>query len=252
MPPLSKAASIGMGLALVAAGGFAYLRHADAKRRAAVESSALSESLAAGETVLRVPHAPGAITLDGDTDDPGWTRPPGPARTGPFLMENGNPSRPYAHARLVWGDEFLYMALYASDEDIECRADHPDAKFSPDDDAFHIVFTRGANAYAFDVGPNAVLTDAIRRGDSPWDTAWNSGAHLSREIDGSMNDPKNLDEEWEIELAIPFAALGLRGEPGENVGLSIHRCDTPKGSRRVCSGWGDAVDGRTKGRIVLQ
>lgn len=238
--------------ALLVTGAVLDTRHTISSRRAARAAACLSNALAQGALVLRVPRSPGAITLDGDTDDPGWVRPPGPAKTGGFLMENGEKSRPYSQARLVWGDDYLYLALYASDEDIESRVDRPDAPLSPDDDAFRIVFSQGDTEYAFDVSPSALITDSIRRGAGAWDTTWNSGAHVSREIDGTTNDPKNLDEEWEIELAIPLSSLGLRGEPGENIGLSFHRCDTPKGSRRVCSGWGDGEDGRGKGRIVFE
>src|SRR5580693_1479819 len=80
-------------------------------------TSRLSSSGNAAAPVLHVPHTPGSITLDGDTDDPGWTRPPGPARTGPFVVENGAQARPYSNARLLWGDGHLYLSLYAADED---------------------------------------------------------------------------------------------------------------------------------------
>jgi hypothetical protein len=43
----------------------------------------------------------------------------------------------------------------------------------------------------------------------------------------------------------------MKGEPGENIGLSLSRCDTPKRSGRVCAGWGDGPD-PARGRIVLE
>jgi hypothetical protein len=91
----------------------------------------------------------------------------------------------------------------------------------------------------------------MRRGDGAWDRSWNSGAHVSREIDGSLNDPRGLDEEWAIELAVPLEALGMRGERGENIGLMLRRCDIPKREPRVCSGWGRGASDAVTGRIVL-
>ncbi len=237
-------------LSILAIGGFTYARRTASSRRAARAAASLAAAVAEGALVLHVPHASG-VTLDGDTDDPAWTRPPGPAKTNGFLGEDGTPARPYSQARLVWGDDYLYMALYASDEDIESRVDRNDAPVGPDDDAFHVVFSRGETEYGFDVSPNGLITDAIRHGTGAWDSSWSAGVHASREMDGTLNDPKNFDEEWEIELAIPLASLDLRGERGENLGLSIHRCDTPKRRRRVCSGWGDGEDGRQRGWIVL-
>jgi hypothetical protein len=248
-----SAKALALGVALLSTGGVLYARHvASARRARATSDAALLASLAHGAEVLRVPRTPGGITLDGDTDDPGWTRPPGPAKTGGFLFENGEQARPYTQARLVWGDDYLYLALYASDEDIESRTDRPDAPFGPDDDAIHVVFSQADTEYAFDVSPNAVITDSIRRGAGEWDSTWNSGVHASRELGGSMNHPADLDEEWEVELAIPLSSLGMAGVPGENIGVSFRRCDTPKESARVCSGWGDGAHGRAGGRIVLE
>jgi hypothetical protein len=198
-----------------------------------------------------VPHVSGGITLDGDTDDPGWLRPPGPARTGDFVFKNGAPARPYSETRLVWGGDYLYLALYASDEDIESRTDQPDGPIDLDD-AFRVVFSQADVQYAIEVSPKAVVTDSSRRGDGEWDFSWSSGVHVSRELDGTINDPKNMDEEWAIEMAIPFESLGMKGEPGENIGMSLSRCDTPKRAPRVCAGWGEGPADRGRGRIVLE
>jgi hypothetical protein len=241
-------------VALLAAGGVLYGRHVGSSRRAAHSAATLAASVARGDLVLGVPHAAGGITLDGDTDDPGWLRAPGPARTGDFLFPDGKLARPYSEARIVWGGEYLYLALYASDEDIESHTDEPDAPIGLDD-AIRVVFTQGDVEYAIEVTPKAVITDSIRRGDGAWDLTWSSGAHASREIDGSINDPRHVDEEWAVEMAIPFASLGMRGEPGENIGLSLHRCDSPLRGPRVCEGWGEtsADDPRRgRGRIVLE
>ena len=241
-----------LGVAVLAAGGLLYARHVAWSHRAARAAVTLSASVARGDPVLRVPHAAGAITLDGDTDDPGWLRPPGPARTGAFLFDkDGKPARPYSEARIVWSGDYLYLALYASDEDIESHTDQPDAPIGLDD-GFRVVFSQPGVEYAIEVTPRAVISDSIRRGGGDWDATWSSGAHASREIDGSINDPKNTDEEWAIELAVPFASIGMRGEPGENVGLSLSRCDAPKHVARVCTGWGNGAADRGRGRIVLE
>ena len=71
----------------------------------------------------RVPHATGMISLDGDTDDPGWKGPT--LRTGAFVGRDGAAVHPHSEARVVWGDGFLYMNLYAADEDIQVRGRPP-------------------------------------------------------------------------------------------------------------------------------
>jgi Carbohydrate family 9 binding domain-like len=244
-------ATVGLGAILLLSGALLYARHRGSSRRAARAAAALSASTARGDAVLAVPHASGPIALDGDTDDPGWLRPPGPARTGDFLFANGAPGRPHSEAKLVWGDGYLYLSLYAADDDIESRTTEVDGPVWLDD-SFRLTFADDGVECAIDVSPMAVVTDAIRRGVGAWDYSWNSGAHASKEMDGTLNDPANTDEEWIIEMAIPFESLGLKGERGENIGFSVRRCDQPRGERRVCTAWGEGPAYTIAGRIVLE
>jgi hypothetical protein len=217
--------------------------------RAGARSSASGASAAGGPVdVLHVPHLPGSITLDGDTDDPGWTQAPGPARTGPFVLGNGAEARPYSDTRLLWGDGHLYLALYAADEDIRTRTDQPDGPLWLDD-SFRVEFKRGDVEYAIEVSPRGTVTDAVRKAGGQYDYSWSSGVHVSPELDGTLNKSEDMDEEWVIEMAVPFESIGLKGERGESIGFSVRRCDTPKDGVRVCAGWGQ---GDARGVIVLE
>jgi hypothetical protein len=198
--------------------------------------------------ILHVPHIPGSITLDGDTDDPGWTRPPGPARTHDFLQPNGVPARPFSEVRALWGDGHLYFALYAADNDIRSRTDLPDGPLWLDD-SFRVTFSQGSVEYIVEVSPKAVVTDSIRKMGGEPDYSWSSGVHVSRELDGTVNDSRDDDEEWVIEMAVPFESVGMKGERGESIGFSVRRCDTPKEEARTCAAWGE---GAGRGRIVLE
>lgn len=247
---LRLAAILGSAVVLLAGVGAVYTRQQRASRASAVAAAAVSAAIARGDPVLHVPFAPGAIILDGDTDDPGWTKPPGAAKTGLFVLADGDDARPNSAARLVWGDGYLYLALYAADEDIESHVDQPDGRLI-DEDAFHVVFAQPGVEYAIDISPRAVITDSVRRAGGAWDLSWSSGAHASKETDGTINNPNNFDEEWGIELAVPFEAIGMRGVRGETVELSLSRCDTPKDTPRVCAGWGVGQAGHPRGRLVL-
>ena len=197
--------------------------------------------------VLHVPHAGGSVVLDGDTDDPSWTALPGPARTGPFVSPSGAPFRPYADARLLWGDGQLYIALYAADEDIRSRTDQPDGPTWLDD-SFRLVFSRDGVQYVVEVSSNGAVTDAVRKSDGRLDYTWSSGAHVSHDQDGTPNDPTDTDEEWVIEMAVPFESLGVRCEHGSRIGFSARRCDM-RGRLRSCGSWGE---GPFEGEIILE
>jgi hypothetical protein len=202
---------------------------------------------------LRVPRASGPIALDGDTDDPGWQR--DSARTGAFLRADGAAARPHSEARFVWADGYLYVELYAADEDITARHDTPDGPVWSDD-SFHLVFNDGVRERSFDLSANGTLTDGDRSAvppspgaARPFDYSWSSGAHVSHDVDGTPNVPGDDDEEWVIEMAIPLESIGLKGEPGERTSLWMRRCDTPKSGERACGSWGE---GAAPGELVLE
>jgi len=195
--------------------------------------------------VLAVPHLTSAIVLDGDQDDPGWRGEV--ARTGPFLGPDGAEARPMSQVRAVWGDGHLYLSLYAADEDL--RASERPADSPPGaDDSFHLTFTRGATEWDFDVSVTGVITDGVRSHGGAIDFRWDSGAHVSVERDGTLDDPRDDDEEWLLELAIPLDALGLDGGAGSWVGFAVERCDTLKSGAHVCAAWG----GRGEGVLELE
>jgi hypothetical protein len=213
-------------------------------------------SLEDGALVLRVPHAEGNIVLDGDMDDPGWIRQS--ARTHALLGPDGvTAARPYSEGRFVWGDGFLYVGLYAADEDLHAQGSQHDVPVEGDD-TFHLVFSDGKIDRVLDFNPMGILTDGTRPAgsDAPLDLAWESGAHVSYEVDGTINKSTDHDEEWVIEMAIPFEALGLRGEKGERIGVALQRCDKLRNGVTSCGSWGQSLDAKEsqsarKGFLVL-
>ena len=197
---------------------------------------------AARSSILRVPHAAAPIVLDGDNDDPGWLATPGPARTGPFVTVAGRAARPHSEARVLWGDGHLYVLLYAADEDVRSRAD-----------GFRMTFSRAGTTFAIAVSADGAVRDDSRDAQGRVDASWRSGAHVSREIDGTVDDPRDVDEEWSLETAVPLAAVGLRGVPGERIGFAVERCDAPQPGAEGCGGWGGwRRDDRERGELVIE
>lgn len=195
---------------------------------------------------MRVPRAASAIDLNGELSEASWID--GSARTPPFAAEDGAPARPYSDARLLWGDGFLYLALYAADEDIRAALAEHDAPIWTED-SFHVAFARRNKLFSIEVSPIGTTTDFVQGSDGKLEFGWQSLARVGHDLDGKPNDASDDDEEWVIELAIPLSSLGLRGVRGERVGFSVHRCDTPKSGVRVCASFGE---GGRKIAIELQ
>ncbi|AKV00745.1 hypothetical protein AKJ09_07408 [Labilithrix luteola] len=191
-------------------------------------------------SVLRVPHATGALVADGMLDDPAWLR--APARTGVFVGSDGEPGRPHAEGRLLWNDTDLYIALYAADRDIRSSTAPPDGPLWFGGDAFELSFDVPGGQRKIEISPDGKITDA-RLGPQGWDYAWQSGVRLGHDVDGTINDTSDEDEEWILEIAVPLSAIGLNGKKGERIGLRIRRCDSNPDGTRVCTGWGDGDSG---------
>ena len=137
-------------------------------------------------------HPPSPITLDGELEEPIWK---GAIRTGAFLNDEGQPAAPYSDARFLVARDALYVALYAADEDIRS------------DDVFEMDL--GGKTYRY--------------------TPADKGPDVGVDMDGTLNDSSDLDEEWVIETRIARAGL-----PHGEVPVRLRRCDTPKDGIRRC------------------
>lgn len=147
---------------------------------------------------LIIPQVAAPISIDGELDEVAWHS---PARTGPFTDATGNTAAPYSEARLLRDDQFVYLALYAADEDIRST------------DAFVVTFSSPRGHATLRFSPKGPGTD----------------------VDGTVDAPADDDEEWLVESAIPLAKIPF-GSDG-SVTASITRCDVTKDHVRRCGSW---------------
>lgn len=205
-------------------------------KSAAAPARAEAEAPLPKPVELHVPRAGMRIELDGELEEPAWDT---AARTGAFVRGDGLPARPYSEARVTWRDDTLYVGLYAADEDIRASNTAPGQPPAPLDDAFSLFLEGKTGERGLDVAASGKLFTRKIGPGGPWE-ALPTAAH---EVDGTLNDAKDDDEEWVVELAIPLRELGLRGERGERLSFAARRCDVPKNQRRTCGAWGATVAG---------
>ena len=208
-----RPAAVSIGILVVASAAGAFLGMRRSERRMVAS--------------FVIPRTTEPIKIDGELDEHAWIDKP--ARTGAF------PGKPYSDARMLWDDKTLYLALYAADEEIETRTSEHDGPLWLDD-AFRLVFDVNGTEYKIDVSPKCVITDGrSKEKNGKLDYAWESNARVACDTDGTINDPRDMDEEWVVEMALPLDAIGIeRDSPFQ---LSIERCDTPKNERRSCTSW---------------
>ncbi len=154
-----------------------------------------------------VPSTTSPIVIDGAWGEPDWSA---RALRGVFVRPEGGLARPSSEVRLLHDDRDLLVALYAADEDVETRD----------------VFTLRLGALAFAVDSTGRLSPPIPR------------VRAAVDLDeGTRDNPRDDDEEWVVELAIPLDLVDLAG----GATLDVGRCDTPKDGIERCGAWSAAL-----------
>jgi hypothetical protein len=165
-------------------------------------------SQGAAAAPLVVPQVGAAPRLDGGLDETAWHS---PARTGPFVDDKGETAAPYSEARFLRDDRFLYLGLYAADEDIRA------------DDEFVVELDAPKRHVAWHLTAGGKITPAI------------AGASAAVDTDGTIGDARDDDEEWAVEAAIPLSAVPFG--PDGAVTVRVTRCDLTKDKVRRCGSW---------------
>lgn len=160
------------------------------------------------DSPIVVPQIAADLQLDGELDEIAWRS---PARTGAFTDAHGALAAPYSDARFLRDDRNLYVALYAADEDVEPG------------DAFVLELSSPRGRLTMHLSAAGAITPAV------------PGAHAAIDLDGTMRDPTDDDEEWVVEAAVPLAAVPFG--PDGTVRVRVSRCDVTKDRVRRCGAW---------------
>jgi hypothetical protein len=153
-------------------------------------------ALAPGE----VPMVTAPIVVDGELHERDWNA----IAWFAAFTANGAEARPYSQIRLLRDPQTLYVGLYAADQDIRSS------------DAFELAI----GTLMLSIDPRGRITPPV------------SGARAAADVDETLDDPRDEDEEWVIEAAIPIAAI----PPGTTT-IHAARCDTPKDGVQRCGSW---------------
>lgn len=153
--------------------------------------AAIAGSDAAAASPILVSATTGPIVLDGELQESDWHDRATPTA---FVSDSGEQARPYSEIRFLHDDATLYIGLYAADEDIE------------ETDFFQLTLgTLDLRVY-----PNGKISASA------------DGLRAASDVDGTVDQPGDFDEEWRLELAVPRTLMMLGAAP-----LPVHasRCD---------------------------
>lgn len=156
----------------------------------------------------------GPIAVDGRIDDAGWRAIPW---THPFGDIEGTrrPAPRYrTRAKMAWDAEHLYVAADMEEPHVSAALSERDAVVWHDNDLEVFVDPDGDCENYYELEFNALntvfdllLVRTYRNGGPArhdWDCA---GLRSAVHVEGTLNDPADVDRGWSVEMAIPWAAL---------------------------------------------
>jgi hypothetical protein len=159
-------------------------------------------------------RAPAAPTLDGRIDKPFWE---GAPWTDAFVDIEGD-AKPKPHlrtrAKLLWDDQCLYVAAELEEPHIWATLTEHDSIVFHDNDFEVFLNPTGDNHRYYEIEVNALNTifdlylPKPYRDGGPADHGWDvKGLRSAVRIDGTLNDPRDIDRRWTVEMAFPWAAF---------------------------------------------
>ncbi len=203
--------------------------------REPLPSAPQQEAAPRSYTCFRVPSAP---TVDGALGDEAWRHVPW---SEPFVDIEGDarPAPPLrTRMKLAWDDRFLYVAGLIEEPHVWATLTERDGVIYQDDDFEIFIDPDGDRNEYYELEINALgtvwdlfLVRPYRDGGPAlhgWDIA---GLRSAVRVDGTINDPSDLDRAWSVELALPWTALaeaapGRRGpRAGESWRVNFSRVD---------------------------
>jgi len=183
-------------------------------------------------------YATHPIKVDGSLDEADWAQ---AAWTSDFTdIANSVVPRYRTRAKLLWDDQYLYVAAEITEPHVRATLTKHDSVIFQDPDFEVFMDPRGSthNYYEFEI--NALNTSWDLRLDKPYldqgtpHNEWEiPGLQSAVKVQGTLNDPADVDQGWTVEIAFPWRALETYarhpGAPleGEQWRLNFSRVEWP-------------------------
>jgi hypothetical protein len=189
------------------------------------------------------------VTIDGKLDEASWAAAPW---TGDFVDIEGNlkpPPRFRTRAKMLWDIHFFYIAAELEEPHVWATLTKHDSVIFHDNDFEFFIDPDGDNHNYGEFEINALNTGWDLRLTKPYkdggkaDDGWEiSGIKTAIHVAGTLNDPRDTDAGWTIEIAVPWSMVLSLSDPSAPVRRAIrqgsvfesYELDTP--TRNVSEG----------------
>ena len=194
----------------------------------------------AEKRTMTIRRATGPIYTDGNLTEKDWVN---ASTIGDYYFpwwEKGERER--TEAKLLWDDEYLYLALFVHDKHISAEYFQRNKPVSRDDcvEAFICPDTTKVRQYMnFEVNVLGTLLCRINPLSGPRPTWEPPGVQIGRSHKGTINNETDDDEWWIIEMAIPFTSFTIFGiteapKDGDVWNINLYRIGGKVNPQRSC------------------
>jgi len=159
-------------------------------------------------------HASSPLSIDGKLDEPDWAAVPWTDDFNDIEGDRRPAPRYRTRAKMLWDDEYFLIGAEVSDPHIWAKLLQRDTVIYHDNDFEVFIDPDGDNHEYYEFEMNALNTvwdlflprpyrDQGRAVDS-----WNiDGLKTAVSIKGTLNDPRDIDSCWTVEIAMPWKSL---------------------------------------------
>lgn len=165
-------------------------------------------------------HVATSLTIDGKLDDPAWATAPW---TADFVdIEGDAKPRPRfrTRAKILWDDTYLYIAAELEEPHVWGKLTQHDAVIFHDPD-FEVFLDPDGDTHAYyefelnalNTGWDLFLPHPYMDGGKARNEWEIPGLRTAVQVRGTLNDPRDTDTGWTLEIAFPWAAFAPPGTP---------------------------------------
>ena len=193
----------------------------------------------------QVKRAVGRIVIDGKPDEKAWEAAAPIEFVFPWKFQTG--AKQKTTARLLWDDDYLYVAYECQDADIVAlRTERDEPTYL--DDAVEIFInpkpSQTSVYFGLEMNARGVLYDYLMSDARYAFKRFNmQGVLLATNIRGTLNMRGDQDQGWSLEVAIPwrnFEELAPRPSAGSTWTANLNRWDGVEPDRCL-SVWSDVL-----------
>jgi hypothetical protein len=161
-------------------------------------------------------RAAGPVTIDGNLDEPAWQAVPWTADFVDIEGDRQPPPRFCTRVKMLWDDHYFYIGAELEEPHVQGSFTKHDSYIFHEDNDFEVFLSPdGSNHNYAELEINALdttwdlrLRKPYRDGGKAEDDWEIPGLKTAVHVDGTINDPSDVDRGWTIEIAIPWEIVG--------------------------------------------